>query len=118
MATGVIDDIYNNASAVYSYASLNHFAGAAGDDETAWVRRGDSWTSLIPNLNVYSYALSCIRCGFSENTGYLKQPINIPKQYINTSKPLPIHPLGENATHGPNNLLTSLNNPLTPLKPI
>ena len=67
---------------------------------------------------MYSYALSCIRCGFSENTGYLKQPINIPKQYINTSKPLPIHPLGENATHGPNNLLTSLNNPLTPLKPI
>ena len=42
MATGVIDDIYNNASAVYSYASLNHFAGAAGDDETAWVRHGDS----------------------------------------------------------------------------
>ena len=38
MATGVIDDIYNNASAVYSYASLNHFAGAAGDDEMAWVR--------------------------------------------------------------------------------
>jgi hypothetical protein len=43
MATGILDDIYNNASAVYSYASLNHFAGAAGDDETAWVRRDSAF---------------------------------------------------------------------------
>ena len=34
------------------------------------------------NLNVYSYALSCIRCGFSENTGpYVQTPVNSTNRY-------------------------------------